>query len=401
MTSPTTWIVDAVRTPRGRGNDKGALRPLRPLDLLAQTLRALERRQPFETGALADLVIGCVTQTAEQGANVAKLAAIAAGWPDAVPAMTINRYCASGLSAVAYAALRARTDEGFAIGGGIEMMSRVPMASDRGPLTHDPDLQRVAALVPIGIAADAIATLHGFSREQCDAWALRSQQRAAAAQDHGRFRSLCSVMAPDGTLLLERDETPRRNTSAESLAALPPAFAELTAKYGIDRRLAPRLGAARLEHVHTAGNSPATADGASAVLVASEAALRRFRWRPRARIVATAEIAIDRTVALTGAVDSTRRVLERAGISSDAVDLFEVNESFAAPMLHFCRELGVDDERVNVNGGAIALGHAMGSSGSALLGTLLDELELRGARRGVVALCGAAGLASAMLVERP
>ncbi len=401
MTSPTTWIVDAVRTPRGRGNDKGALRPLRPLDLLAQTLRALERRQPFETGALADLVIGCVTQTTEQGANVAKLAAIAAGWPDAVPAMTINRYCASGLSAVAYAALRARTDEGFAIGGGLEMMSRVPMASDRGPLTHDPDLQRVAALVPIGIAADAIATLHGFSREQCDAWALRSQQRAAAAQDHGRFRSLCSVMAPDGTLLLERDETPRRNTSAESLAALPPAFAELTAKYGIDRLLAPRLGAARLEHVHTAGNSPATADGASAVLVASEAALGRFRWRPRARIVATAEIAIDRTVALTGAVDATRRVLARAGISVDAVDLFEVNESFAAPMLHFCRELGVDDERVNVNGGAIALGHAMGSSGSALLGTLLDELELRGARRGVVTLCGAAGLASAMLVERP
>jgi acetyl-CoA C-acetyltransferase len=400
MNSSTGWIVDAVRTPRGRGNDKGALHPLRPLELLAQTLRALERRQPFEAGALADLVIGCVTQTAEQGANVGKLAAIAAGWPDTVPAMTVNRYCASGLSAVGYAALRACADDGFAIGGGVEMMARVPMASDRGPLTHDVELQRVAALLPIGIAADAIATLHGFSREQCDAWALRSQRRAAAAQDGGRFRSLCSVTAPDGSPLLERDETLRRSTSAESLSTLPPAFAEMAAKSGVGRLLAARLGLVRLEHVHHAGNSPATADGASAVLVASEPALLRAGWRPRARIVAMAEVAIDRTLALTGAVDATRRVLERAGIGVDAVDLFEVNESFAAPMLHFCRELGLDEDRVNVNGGAIALGHAMGSTGSALLGTLLDELELRGARRGVVALCGAAGLASAMLVER-
>ncbi len=401
MTAEPVWIVDALRTPRGRGNDKGALRSLRPLDLLAQTLRALERRQPFEVGALADLVIGCVTQTAEQGANIGKLAAIVAGWPDAVPAMTVNRYCASGLSAVGYAALRACADDGFAIGGGVEMMSRVPMAADHGPLTHDLDLQRTGALVPIGVAADAIASLHGFSRTQCDAWALRSQQRAAAAQDAGRFRSLVPVTGADGTALLERDETPRRGTTAESLAALPAAFAEMAAKHGLDRKLAQRLGLERLQHVHHAGNSPATADGASVVLVASETALSRHGWRPRARIVATAEVAIDRTLALTGAVDATRLALERAGCGVEDIDLFEVNESFAALMLHFCGTLGVEAERVNVNGGAIALGHAMGSTGSALLGTLLDELELRGARRGVVAVCGAAGLASAMLVERP
>lgn len=400
MRPSPAWIVDAVRTPRGRGNDKGALRPLRPIDLLAQTLRALERRQTLEVAGVADLIVGCVTQTGEQGANVAKLAAILAGWPDTVPAMTVNRYCASGLSAVAYAALRARDADGFAIGGGVEMMSRVPMAADRGPLTHDFELQTAAALVPVGIAADAVASLHGFSRAQCDAWALHSQQRAIAAQQGGRFRSLVPVFGADGAPLLERDETPRGNTTAASLAALPAAFAEIAAKHGLESALARRLGLSRLEHVHHAGNSPAPADGASAVLVASEAALSRHGWHPRARIVATAEVSVDRTIALTGTVDATLAALQRARLSSDDVDLFEVNESFAAPMLHFCAELGVDAERVNVNGGAIALGHAMGSTGSALLGTLLDELELRGARRGVVALCGATGLASAMVIER-
>lgn len=401
MSIAPAWIVDAVRSPRGRGNDKGTLRVLRPLDLLAQMLRALERRQPIDTDALSDLVVGCVTQTAEQGANIAKLAAIAAGWPDSVPAMSVNRYCASGLTAVGYAALRARDDGGFAIGGGVEMMSRVPLAADRGPLTHDVEFQRAAALMPIGVAADACAALYGFSRAQCDAWALRSQRRAIAAQDEGRFRSLVPIMAADGTPLLDHDETPRRGTTAESLAALPAAFAELATQYGLDRILAARLGLEALVHVHHAGNSPAMADGASAVLVASEPALARHGWRPRARIVATAEVSVDRTLALTGAVDATRVVLRRAALSARDVDLFEINESFAAPMLHFCAALGVAEECVNVNGGAIALGHAMGSTGSALLGTLLDELELRGARRGVVALCGAAGLASAMLIERP
>ena len=394
------WIVDAVRSPRGRGNDKGALRGLTPAGLLAQVLRALADRTRLDPTAVRDLCIGCVTQTAEQGANVARLGALLAGWPDAVPAVTLNRYCASGLSAVGYAALRAAAEDGCAVAGGVEMMSRVPMAADRGPLTHDLDLQRALALLPIGLAADVVATERGFGRADCDAWALASQQRAAAAQDAGRFRSIAPVTSAEGAVLLAQDETPRRSTSAASLAALPPAFAALAGQPDFAALVAQRLGDRTLQHVHHAGNSPAMADGASAVLVASEAALRRHGWQPRARITGVAEVGVDRTLALTGAVEATRLALARARVAVADVDLFEVNESFAALMLHFCADLGVDADRVNVNGGAIALGHAMGSTGSALLGTLLDELELRGARRGVVALCGAAGLAAAMVVER-
>jgi acetyl-CoA C-acetyltransferase len=394
------FIVDAVRTARGRGNDKGALKSVQPVDLLAQALRALATRTAFDASQLADTLIGCVTQTAEQGTHVGKLAAITAGWPDSVPSMTVNRYCASGLSAVNYAALRAQSDDGIAVGGGIEVMSRVPMGSDQGPLTHDAAFQHAHALVPIGVAADVVATICGFSRADCDAYALASQQRAAAAQDEGRFGSLVPVHDAHGTVLLAADETPRRATSVASLASLPAAFAALGGQSGLDARLCARYGLARIDHVHHAGNSPAMADGASAVLLASPGAATRLGLRPRARILATAEVAVDRTLALTGAVDATHRVLHREGLTVDDIDLFEVNESFAALMLHYQRELGVPHERLNVNGGAIALGHAMGSTGSALLGTVLDELERRDAQRAVVALCGAAGLATATLIER-
>ncbi len=394
------YVIDAVRTPRGRGNDKGSLKAISPIALLGQTLRALSTRAGLETANVADTIIGCVTQTADQGANVGKLASIAAGWSDAAPGMTINRYCASGLSAVNYAALKAAHDDSVAVGGGVEMMSRVPMASDQGPLTHDFAFQKSAALIPIGIAADTIATQSGFSRADCDAYALSSQQRAARAQDEARFRSLVPVTDDSGVPVLSADETPRRNTSSESLAQLPPAFAAMGAKYGVDALVCERYGLQAIDHVHHAGNSPAMADGASAVLVASQAAVARLGLAPRARIVGMADVSIDRTLALTGAVDATRMVLQRAGLTPQDIDLFEVNESFAALMLHYQRELGIPPDKLNVNGGAIALGHAMGSTGSALLGTVLDELERRDARRGIIAICGAAGLATATLIDR-
>jgi acetyl-CoA C-acetyltransferase len=396
----TVYVVDAVRTARGRGNDKGSLKGIKPMELMAQALRALAARSRFDPAGVADTLIGCVTQTGDQGTNLGKLAVIAAGWSDAVPAMTINRYCASGLAAVNYAALKAANDDGLTVGGGVEMMSRVPMGADQGPLTHDFAFQQSAMLIPIGIAADLVATQCGFTREACDAYALASQQRAARAQDGDRYRSIVPVSVATGEVLLTTDETPRRNTTAETLAKLPAAFAELGAKYGIDAVLCARYGLAQLQHVHHAGNSPTMADGASAVLLASEAALQRHKLTPRARILAMADSSVDRTLALTGAVDATKLALVRAGLTAGDIDLFEVNESFASLMLHYLRELRVPHEKLNVNGGAIALGHAMGSTGSALLGTVLDELELRGARRAVIAICGAAGLATATVIER-
>lgn len=387
-------IIDAVRTPRGRGNAKGALAGVKPVDLLAAPLGALSERHALADAAPGEMIIGCVTQTGEQGANIARLGGLAAGLGDGVPGLSVNRYCASGLSAVRLAALSALEGDMLALGGGVESMSRVPMASDKGPLTHDFDLQREQRLVPIGIAADLVATMEGLTRSQCDEYAAESQARAVAARDGGRLAGLVPVGG------LDTDETPRPGTSAEKLAGMEPAFAEMGAKYGIDALLAKAYGLAAVDHVHHAGNSPAMADGASAVLVASPAAAARAGLKPRARILASAELAVDRTLALTGAVDAAQVALKRAGLGADDIDLFEINESFAALMLHFSRHMGVGMERINVNGGAIALGHAMGSTGSALLSMALDELERRDAKRALIALCGAAGLASAMIIER-
>ena len=393
-------IIEALRTPRGRGNDKGALRSVKPAELLAQQFRALSERTGIDTAQVNDAVIGCVTQTSEQGANIAKLALVSASWADSVPGLSINRYCASGLSAVHLAAQQAMAFDGLAVGGGVEMMSRVPMASDQGPLTHDFEFQQNTALVPIGISADTIATQEGFSREQCDAYAVSSQQRAVAALAQGRFRSVVPVLDAQGAVLLAHDETPRAQTNIESLGALKPAFAAMGEKYGIDQLMCQRYGLPKIDHVHHAGNSPAMADGASAVLLASPAAAKRLGLHARARILATATVSIDRTLALTGAVQATERALAQAKLKIEDIDLFEVNESFASLMLHFMKHLKVSQSKLNVNGGAIALGHAMGSTGSALVGMVIDELELRQERRAVVALCGAAGLAVAMVIER-
>jgi acetyl-CoA C-acetyltransferase len=393
-------IIEALRSPRGRGNDKGALRQVKPVDLLAQQLTALAKRTGLNTAQVSDTLIGCVTQTADQGANIAKLSLLRAGWEDSVPGLSINRYCASGLSAVHLASQQAMDNDSLAVGGGVEMMSRVPMASDQGPLTHDFDFQQQTMLMPIGISADTIATQEGFSREQCDAYAVASQQRAVAALAQGRFRSVVPVVDAQGVSLLAQDETPRAQTTLESLAGLKPAFAAMAEKYGIDRLMCQRYGLDRIDHVHHAGNSPATADGASVVLLASPGAAARLGLQPRARILATASVGVDHTLALTGAVQATQKALSKAGLKIQDIDLFEVNESFASLMLHYMKHLDVPHSKLNVNGGAIALGHAMGSTGSALVGMALDELEARQARRAVISLCGAAGLAVAMVVER-
>ncbi|MCB1397504.1 MAG: acetyl-CoA C-acyltransferase [Rhodobacter sp.] len=387
-------IIDAVRTPRGRGNAKGALHGVKPVDLLAAPLRALADRHGLGDRVLADAIFGCVTQTAEQGANIGKLGLIAAGYPDSAPGLTVNRYCASGITAVGLAALRAQAADGLAIGGGVESMSRVPMASDKGALTHDFAFQKAAGLVAIGISADAVATAEGFSRAECDGFAAESQARAVAARAEGRFASL----VPVGDLTA--DETPRAGTTVDTLAALAPAFAEMGEQYGMDAAIMAHTGLARVDHVHHAGNSPAMADGASAVLVASAGAAQRAGLRPRARILAVAELAVDRVLALTGSVEAAQAALARAGLSAGDIDLYEVNESFAALALHFARHMDVGLDRLNVNGGAIALGHAMGSTGAALIGTALDELERRDGKRALIAACGAAGLASALIIER-
>ena len=385
-------IIDALRTPRGRGNAKGALAGVKPVNLLAGPLRALARRHP-EARQAGEAVFGCVTQTGEQGANIGKLALIAAGYPDAVPGLSVNRYCASGISAVRLAALVAGASDGLALAGGVESMSRLPMASDKGPLTHDLDFQRAAGLVPIGISADAIATQEGFSRADCDAYAAQSQARAVRARQQGRFTALVPLEG------LTADETPRAGTSAEALAALPPAFTEMGAKYGFDAALAGRLGLPEITHVHHAGNSPAMADGAAAVLLASAAAAARAGLRPRARILGMAELAVDRVLALPGAVDASRAALAQAGLRAADIDLFEVNESFAALMLHYARHMDIPTDRLNINGGAIALGHPMGATGAVLLSMAIEALEQRGGGRAVVAACGAAGLASALVIE--
>ena len=395
------YIVDAVRTPRGRGNEKGRLAGVKPAHLLAQTLQALAARNKLDTASVNDVVIGCATQTRDQGTGIGKVGVLVAGWADSVSAVTINRYCASGLSAVHFAALQADYNDALAVGGGVESMSRVPMLSDKGPLFFDEEVMREARSVHMGLSADAVATMHGFSRADCDAYAVQSQQRAAAAREAGYFRgALVPVKAADGSVLLEQDENIRPATSLESLGGLPPAFAEMGAK-GADQFMKGHFGiAGDIVHVHHAGNSPATADGASAVLVGSERAIVRAGLRPRARIVATADVSIDPVMMLTGAADATQRALERAKLSVKDIALFEVNESFAALMLHYQKVLGIGADRLNVNGGAIALGHAMGATGGSLVGTVLDELERRGERYGVVAICGAAGVAVATVIER-
>jgi acetyl-CoA C-acetyltransferase len=395
-------IFDAVRTPRGKGKKDGSLHEVKPVDLLAGLLTKLQKRHAFDPAQLDDIVMGVVSPVGEQGSCIAKTAALKAGWDFRVGGMQINRFCASGLEAVNLAAQKVASGwEDMVIAGGVESMSRVPIGSDGGAWAQDPETNFATGFVPQGIGADLIATLGGWDREDVDCYALTSQQRAAAAQAEGRFdRSVLAVEDSLGLPVLERDEFIKPRTTLEGLGQLKVAFGELGAM-GFDAvALARYPQVERIRHVHTAGNSSGIVDGAAAVLIGSEAKGRELGLAPRGRIVATALSGADPTIMLTGPMPATRKALAKAGLGIDDIDLFEVNEAFAAVPMRFMREMGVPHEKVNVNGGAIAMGHPLGATGAMLLGTLLDELERRSLKRGLITLCVGGGMGIATVVER-
>lgn len=390
-------IVEALRTPRGAAKQSGALHALSPLEILAAHLRALKERSGVDPACVQDAVFGCVTQTGEQGGNIGKIASLLAGWSANMSAVTINRYCASGLSAVHWAAQQAMQLDALTIGGGVEMMSRVPMMGDGAPHYTDAALKAATQFFPPPWTSDLVATRHGFSREQCDAYAALSQARACHARSNAPMPSMCAVHGKDGALLLDHDENPRPESTAEKLATLKAVYAEgaeALDAWGLERE--PALG--QIHHVHTAGNAPCMADGAAAVLLASPDAAKRNNLKPRARILAMADACVELTQ--TGAVDATQRALKQAGLSVGDIDLWEVRDSFAAITLHYLKALHIDIERFNVNGSSIALGHPMGATGAMLVSCLLDEMDRRNLRYGVLAIAGAAGVATASVIER-
>ncbi|KQZ85489.1 acetyl-CoA acetyltransferase [Microbacterium sp. Root166] len=398
------FVYDAVRTPRGRGKATGSLHGVQPHELVVGLVAALRERHPhLDPAGIDDLVLGCVTPIGDQGSDIAKVAALAAGLPDTVPGVQLNRFCGSGLEAVNQAAARVRSGwEDLFLAGGVESMSRVPMGSDGGPWSKETAAAVTPDGVPQGISADLIATLEGYSREDVDAFAAASHERAARAWAEGRFdRSVIPVRAADGSVLLDRDETIRPGTSVETLSALKPAFAEM-GRSGFDEialRAYPEAGA--IDHVHHAGNSSGIVDGAALVLVGSEAAGERHGLTPRARIRSAAVVSTEPTIMLTGPGPASRLALERAGLGIHDIDLVEINEAFASVALRLMRDL--DDfphERVNVNGGAIAMGHPLGATGAMILGTLIDELERSGGRYGLATLCIGGGMGVATVVER-
>jgi len=406
----TSYILDAARTPRGRGKaGKGALSAVHPQELFAQVLRALVARGTVTARDVDDVIAGCVSQVGEQGANLARNAVLAAGWPIEVSATTVNRFCASGLQAVQFAAMATASGANdLVVAGGVESMSRVPMGSDGGGQDgNNFALRERFFQVPQGISADLIATREGFSRADVDAIALRSQQRAARAIEEKRFaRSLVPVTDGAGRVLLAGDEGPRPDTTAEGLAALAPSFAALGAAVvgpggeTLDELAGVPYGVAEIRHLHTAGNSSGLADGAAAVVVASERWVREHAAKPRARIRSMATLGSDPVLMLTAPAPVSEKALRLAGMTARDIDLWEINEAFAAVVLQTTRALAIDPERVNVNGGAIALGHPLGATGAILLGTALDELERRGQATALITLCIGGGQGIAVILER-
>ena len=397
------FLYDAVRTPRGRGKKDGALHAIRPVDLARQVLVAIRERNGVDTAQVEDVILGCVTAIGEQGGNVAKTAALFAGYQETVGGVTVNRFCGSGLEAVNQAAARVRAGSNdLFVAGGVESMSRIPIGADGGAWAVDPEVATLTHFVPQGISADLIATLKGYTREDVDRFAVASQQKAAEAVGQDRFaRSIVPVVDLDGEVVLRKDEHPRPDTSLPGLAKLEPSFARVGSEGGFDAVAIERYPAVEaVRHVHHAGNSSGIVDGAAAVLVGSEEAGRRAGLTPRARVVSWAVTSTDPTTMLTGPSPASRKALAAGGLEVASIDLFEVNEAFAAVVLHFMDELGVPHEKVNVNGGAIAFGHPLGATGAMLLGTLLDELERRRARLGLTTLCIGGGQGIATVVER-
>ncbi len=398
------FVYDHLRTPRGKGKTVGSLYEVKPVDLMVGLLNEIRARNPsLDLGRVDDLVLGVVTPIGEQGGDIAKAAALVAGYPETVPGVQLNRFCASGLEAVNQAAARIRSGfEDLILAGGVESMSRVPMGSDGGAWAADPATALATGFVPQGIGADLIATLEGWGREDVDAFAAESHHRAAKAWANGYFAdAVVPVRDANGVLVLDHDELIRPDTAVEGLAGLKPSFAAIGKDAGFDDvALEKYHWVERIEHVHHAGNSSGIVDGASLVAIGSEQVGEQLGLTPRARIVMTAVSGSDPTIMLTGPAPAARKALARAGLEVGDIDLWEMNEAFAAVAMRFMKDMGITHETTNVNGGAIAMGHPLGATGAMLLGTLLDELERRDLRRGLATLCIGGGMGIATVVER-
>ena len=404
MAVAEAYIYEAIRTPRGRGKKNGSLYEVKPISLVVGLIQEMLRRHPgLDPAKIDDVVLGVVSPLGDQGADIAKTAAVVAGLPDTVAGVQLNRFCASGLEAVNIAAQKVRSGwEDLVLAGGVESMSRVPMGSDGGAWATDPETHFATGFVPQGIGADLIATIEGFSREDVDRYAAESQARAAKAWANGYFaRSVVPVRDRNGVVVLDRDEHIRPGTTVEILAGLEPSFAGIGEMGGFDAvALQKYHWIERINHVHTAGNSSGIVDGASLLLIGSEEAGRAAGLEPRARIVATAVTGSEPTIMLTGPAPATRKALAKAGMSIEDIDLVEMNEAFAAVVLRFVKDMGLTLDKVNVNGGAIAMGHPLGATGGMLLGTLLDELERQELRYGLATLCVGGGMGIATIIER-
>ncbi|PXY26699.1 acetyl-CoA C-acetyltransferase [Prauserella sp. PE36] len=401
--STEAFIYEAIRTPRGK-NKGGSLHGTKPIDLVVGLIDELKARHPnLDPALIDDIILGVVSPVGDQGADIARAAAMAAGLPDTVAGVQLNRFCASGLEAVNQAAQKVRAGwDNLLIGGGVESMSRVPMGSDGGPMFTDPATNYDTYFVPQGIGADLIATIEGFSREDVDAFAVRSQDLAEKAWAGGYFaKSVVPVKDMNGVTILDHDEHRRPGSTVESLGKLKPAFEGIGEMGGFDAvALQKYHSVEKINHVHTGGNSSGIVDGAALVLVGNEEVGKTIGIEPRARIVATAVTGTDPTIMLTGPTPATQKVLKKAGLTADDIDLFELNEAFASVVLKWMKDLKLPEEKVNVNGGAIAMGHPLGATGAMILGTMVDELERRQARRALVTLCIGGGMGLATIIER-
>jgi len=400
---PDAFIYDAVRTPRGRGKADGALHEVTALSLATQALKAVKDRNSLDPAQLDDVVMGCVDPVGEAGGDIARAAALSAGFGDGVPGIQINRFCASGLDAINFAAAEVMSGQhDMTIGGGVESMSRVGIGASGGAWTMDPSYAVPHYFMPQGISADLIATKYGFSRDDVDAFAVESQTRAAKAWDDGRFKkSVIAVKDVNGLTILDKDEHMRPSTTMQSLASLQPSFVQMGEMGGFDAvavQAHPEVEA--VTHVHHAGNSSGIVDGAAAVLIGSKEAGKAAGLKPRARVKAFANIGSEPAMMLTGPVDVTHKVLKKSGMKLSDIDLIEINEAFASVVLRFMQAFDIDNKNVNVNGGAIAMGHPLGATGAMILGTVLDELERTGKSTALVTLCIGAGMGTATIIER-
>ena len=396
------FIYDALRSVRGKGNRKGALNGTTPTYLVASLLKELKARHDFDPALVEDLILGCVTQIMDQGANIAKTAAQQSGYGDHLCGVTLNRFCGSGLEAVNQAA--AYVKSGFSeliIAGGVESMSRVKMGSDGGALMMDPSVALPGHIVPQGVSADLIASKYGYSRKDVDEFAYHSQMRAAQAQQENRFKSRVSIKDVNGISILDHDENIRPSTTMETLAGLDPAFAMMGQMAGFDAVAIDRYPEVEfIDHVHHAGNSSAIVDGTALAMIGSKAAGEKMGMKPRAKILSVAVAGDDPTIMLTAPAPASRKALAKIGMDKNDIDLFEVNEAFAAVPMRFMQDMGVSFDKVNVNGGAIALGHPLGATGCMLLGTVIDELERQNKSTGLVTLCIGGGMGIATIIER-